>query len=311
LLGSYGVVVIDPAATELKRLFLPVLQQELFDPVSDKIVQTQTAKLNESYAGQAFSRPINLFYLKDDIRERIEQTGDNYHVVHTDIRWDKAGLQEEVENHPERFSPNVILRGLYQETILPNVAFIGGGSEVAYWLQLKGIFDHYKVFFPTLVLRQSFLVSDDKSNILQQKIGLTDEEMFQPTEQLVQYFVKQHASNDLELKTLEKEMQTVFDQIKDRATKIDGTLRASADAALTKMKYQMHVMEKKMLRAEKRNMADQISQIYKLKNKLFPNNSLQERYDTFMPFYLEKGSQFFDDLLEATLPYGDQFVILK
>ncbi len=311
LLGSYGVVVIDAADKDLKRLFLPVLQQELFQPVSDNIVQTQTKQLSEKYAGQAFSRPINLFYLKDDIRERIEQTEDGWHVVHTNIRWDKAALEAEVDAHPERFSPNVILRGLYQETILPDVAFIGGGSEVAYWLQLKGVFDHYKVFFPALVLRQSFLISDEKSNKLQEKIGLSDEEMFQSTEQLVQHFVKQHASNDLELKSLEKEMQCVFDRTKERAVKIDSTLRASADAALTKMKYQMHVMEKKMLRAEKRNMADQISQIYKLKNKLFPNNSLQERYDTFMPFYLEKGSVFFDELLAATLPYGDQFVILK
>ena len=311
LLGSYGIVVIDAAHRELKQLFLPVLKQELFQPVSDVIVHQQTNKLNENYAGQAFSRPINLFYLKDDIRERIEQTETGWHVVHTNISWDKASLESEVEQYPERFSPNVILRGLYQETILPDVAFVGGGSEVAYWLQLKGIFDHYKVFFPTLVLRQSFLISDDKSNKLQEKIGLSNEEMFQPTEQLVQLYVKQHATNDLELKTLEKEMQCTFEQIKERATKIDGTLRASADAALTKMKYQMHVMEKKMLRAEKRNMADQVSQIYKLKNKLFPNNSLQERYDTFMPFYLEKGSVFFDELLEATLPYGEQFVLLK
>lgn len=311
LLGSYGVVVIDSDDAELKQLFLPILKQELFQPVSDKIVQEQTKRLNESYNGQAFSRPINLFYLKDDIRERIEQTENGWQVLHTNIRWDKAGLEEEVEKHPERFSPNVILRGLFQETILPDVAFIGGGSEVAYWLQLKGVFEHYNTFFPALILRQSFLVSNPDANKLQQKIGLTDEEIFQPTEQLVQYFVKQHATNDLELKALEKEMQTVFEQIKEKATKIDGTLRASADAALTKMKYQMHVMEKKMLRAEKRNMADQVSQIYKLRNKLFPNNSLQERYDTFMPFYLEKGQLFFDELLEATLPYGDKFVILK
>lgn len=311
LLGSYGVVVIDAAHRELKRLFLPVLKEELFQPVSDTIVQEQTKRLNEHYSGQAFSRPINLFYLKDDIRERIEQTEKGWHVVHTDIHWDKEALESEVEQHPERFSPNVILRGLYQETILPDAAFIGGGSEVAYWLQLKGLFDHYKVFFPTLVLRQSFLVSDQKSNELQEKIGLSDEELFLPTEQLIPFYVKQHATNDLELKTLEKELQCVFEQIKERATKIDTTLRASADAALTKMRYQMHVMEKKMLRAEKRNMADQISQLYKLKNKLFPNNSLQERYDTFMPFYLEKGSVFFDELLKAALPYGDQFVILK
>jgi uncharacterized protein YllA (UPF0747 family) len=70
-------------------------------------------------------------------------------------------------------------------------------------------------------------------------------------------------------------------------------------------------MEKKMMRAEKRNMAEQLSQIYKLKSKLFPNESLQERYDTFMPYYLEQGWQFFDTLLDTTLPYGDQFLMIR
>lgn len=311
LLGEYGVVVIDPDEAALKQLFIPVLKQELFEPAADGIVRRQTALLNERYAGQAFSRPINLFYLKDDIRERIEKTEKGWQVLHTDIHFDKAQLQQEVEQHPERFSPNVILRGLFQETILPDVAFIGGGSEIAYWLQLKGAFEHYKVFFPALILRQSFLVSDAASNTLQQKLGLTDEEIFQSTEQLVQSYVKKHSTHDLELKQLEKEMQDVFDRIKEKATHIDATLKASAEAALTKMKYQVNAMEKKMLRAEKRNMADKIAQLYKLKKALFPNNSLQERYDTFMPFYIERGTAFFDDLLAATQPYGTQFVILK
>lgn len=311
LLGEYGVVVIDSDETALKQLFIPVLKQELFKPVSDDIVQQQTALLNKSYAGQAFSRPINLFYLKDDIRERIEKTEAGWQVLHTNIHFDQAQLEEEVENHPERFSPNVILRGLFQETILPDVAFIGGGSEVAYWLQLKGVFEHYKVFFPALILRQSFLIANEASNTLQQKLGLTDEETFLPSEQLVQCYVKKHSSHDLELKQLEKNMQDIFDRMKEKATHIDATLKASAEAALTKMKYQVHVMEKKMLRAEKRNMADKIAQLYKLKKSLFPNNSLQERYDTFMPFYIEHGTAFFDYLLEATLPYGSEFVILK
>lgn len=311
LLGSYGIVIIDSDNKALKKQFLSVLKQELFKPVSDVLVQAQSKKLNENYTAQAFSRPINLFYLKNDIRERIEQTADGFKVVHTNLHFTEQEMMTEVETHPERFSPNVILRGLFQETVLPNIAFIGGGSEVAYWLQLKTVFEHYNVFFPALVLRQSFLISDEASNLLQTKIGLSDEAIFQPTEQLVQNYVKQHAAHDLELAGLEKELQQTFEQIKEKAVKIDATLRGSADAALTKMKYQMQVMEKKMLRAEKRNMADSIARIYKLKNKLFPNNSLQERYDTFMPQYIYEGAAFFDKLLEATLPYGNQFVIIK
>lgn len=311
LLGRFGVVVLDPDDAALKALFAPVLREELMRPAAHDLVRETSEMLNRQYKAQAFSRPVNLFYLKDGIRERIEQEGDTWRVLRSDIRWDRAALEEELQQHPERFSPNVILRGLFQETILPDVAFIGGGSEVAYWLQLKSVFDHYNVFFPALVLRQSALWIDARSAALQQQTGLTDEALFQPTEKLVRTFVQQHTHNDLSLEALKQQMSQVWEQVKQKATEIDITLKSSAEAALTKMRYQMDLIEKKMMRAEKRNMGDQISRIYKLRNKLFPNESLQERYDTFMSYYLEQGDAFFDALLEHTLPYGDQFLILK
>jgi bacillithiol synthase len=310
-LGKYGVVVLDPDDAELKKLFIPVLKQELLQPAANGLVQKTSEALNKDYAAQAFSRPINLFYLKDDIRERIEQSGDEWKALRTNITWNKEALIKEVEEYPERFSPNVILRGLFQETILPDVAFIGGGSEVAYWLQLKPVFEHYKVFFPALVLRQSVLWIDQRSVNLQLKIGLSDEEIFQPSEKLVRLFVSKHSNKDLQLEDIRQQMSNVFEQIKTKATNIDVTLKASSEAALTKMRHQLDMMEKKMMRAEKRNMAEQLAQIYKLKNKLFPNESLQERYDTFMPYFLEQGEQFFDTLMDATLPYGDQFLLIK
>ncbi|WP_162903180.1 bacillithiol biosynthesis cysteine-adding enzyme BshC [Taibaiella koreensis] len=311
LLGQYGVVVIDPDDAALKQLFLPILHQELFAPRAHELVQQTSQALEQEYGAQAYSRPINLFYLKDDIRERIEQHGDEWRVLRSDIRWNRTGLEQELAAHPERFSPNVILRGLFQESILPNVAFIGGGSEVAYWLQLKPVFDHYKVFFPALVLRQSVLWIDAAASRLQRKTGLSDEELFQSSEKLVRAFVHKHTHKDLALEDTRQQLNQLFDQIKTKAVNVDITLRASAEAALTKMRHQLDTMEKKMMRAEKRNMAEQLSQIYKLKNRLFPNESLQERYDTFMPYFLEQGPAFFDILMEATLPYGNQFLVIR
>lgn len=311
LLGPFGVVVLDPDDAALKRNFLPVLKEELFQPKSFDLVKAPSDALNEQYKAQAFARPINLFYLKDDIRERIEKTSKGWKVVRTEIQWTEAELMAEVEAHPERFSPNVILRGLYQETILPDIAFIGGGSEVAYWLQLKPVFDHYKVFFPAVILRQSVLWMDKASYNLQKKIGLSNEELFQPAEHLVRSFVHKHTHKDLQLEDVRQQMSKVFEQIKTKATHIDVTLKSSAEAALTKIRHQLDTMEKKMMRAEKRNMAEQLNQIYKIKNKLFPNGSLQERYDTFMPYFLDHGTAFFETLFAATLPLGNQFLMIR
>lgn len=311
LLGQYGVVVLDADSAVLKRQFLPVLKQELLQPVADTLVQRASAKLNEQYSAQAFSRPINLFYLHNNIRERIEKNGNEWQVVRTDIKWTEAALIAELEQHPERFSPNVILRGLYQETILPNVAFIGGGSEVAYWLQLKEVFAHYHVFYPALILRQSSLFIDEKSYNLQHSLGLSNEQLFAPTEKIIRDFVVKNSQKDLQMNDALHQLNAVFEQIKVSATHVDITLKSSAEAALTKMKHQINVLEKKMMRAEKRNMSTKLAHIYKLKNQLFPNASLQERYDTFMPYYLSIGPHFFELILKATVPYGNQFAIVK
>ena len=94
-------------------------------------------------------------------------------VVHdTDIVFTKDELKDELRDYPERFSPNVILRGLYQEIILPNLAFIGGGGEFAYWLELKDLFLHYKVPFPVLIVRNSFLIIEKKYHQLIEKLNL-------------------------------------------------------------------------------------------------------------------------------------------
>lgn len=311
LLGTYGVVVIDADHPDLKKQFIPIMEQELMQPVSNQLVQYTTEILNQQYSAQAFSRPINLFYLYNDIRERIEKTDDYWHVVRTQIKWSNDELLTELNNHPERFSPNVILRGLYQETILPNVAFIGGGSEVAYWLQLKQVFEHYKVFYPTVVLRQSALLADNKATLLQRKTGLLDEEIFEPTEKIIRSFVFKHSQKDLHLEDTKQQLALIFEQVKNKAINIDITLKSSAEAVLTKIRHQINTIEKKMMRAEKRNMAEQLAHIYKLRTRLFPNESLQERYDTFMPYYLDLGQSFFDVLKEATLPYGNRFAIIR
>jgi uncharacterized protein YllA (UPF0747 family) len=139
---------------------IPVFREELLQQPAAAIIEKSAAALNEAdYKVQASAREINLFYLKDDIRNRIEKKGEQYQVVDTNLRFSQEEMLAELDTHPDRFSPNVILRGLYEETILPNIAFIGGGGETAYWLQLKGLFEYYKVPFPVLVLTEFIFVA--------------------------------------------------------------------------------------------------------------------------------------------------------
>lgn len=310
LFGKYGLIVIDPDDARLKGTFVEVMRDDLLHQQANDLVSRQAAALSEIYKAQAFPRPINLFYLIDGLRARIEQQGDKWIVIDTDIAWTEEALLEELRSHPERFSPNVILRGLFQETILPNVAFIGGGAEVAYWLQLKPVFEHYHVFYPVILLRQSVQIVDAQTERLRKQLGLEIKELFLPELELTNQYIASHSEDDITTIAEEAELKDIIFRLKNKATHIDQTLEPAAMAALTKMLYQLQVLQKKMLRAEKRKMQVQVDRINKLKAMSFPDGGLQERVENFMPYYLAEGPAFFDRVKAAIQPDANTFIVL-
>src|SRR6185437_14417945 len=263
------------------------------------------------YKTQANPRPINLFYLTDQLRERIEKKNGKWVVVNTDIQWNEQELLDELNTHPERFSPNVILRGVFQESILPDVAFIGGGSEVAYWMQLKTLFEHYNVFYPTVFLRQSVLWIEAPQHELREQLHLTINDIFKSEAELFRLYISRNSNDDWQTGEETIAMEKILGQLKQKATSLDPTLRASSEAVLAKIKYQLQNLEKKMLRAEKRKMQTQLLRISKLKNVIFPNNSPQERVENFSDYFLKYGYQFFDTLKDDMQPLKSQFLIIE
>ncbi|MEI9810861.1 MAG: bacillithiol biosynthesis BshC [Bacteroidota bacterium] len=179
-------------------------------------------------------------------------------------------LLEELENHPEYFSPNVILRGIFQETILPDIVFIGGGGELAYWLQYGDMFAHYKVPFPVLVLRNSFLVVEESWHEKIAKLGYTVEDFFLPEEQLLNKLVARDSKNQTKFNGSLTQVEQMYELFKKQAGQVDVSLTKHVEALKTKAVYRLQELEKKMLRAEKRKFADQQRQIHTIKSALFP-----------------------------------------
>lgn len=311
LFGRYGLVILNSDDDAFKRAIIPIMEDDLLHQVAHPIVTAQIEKLSAHYKAQASPRPINLFYLHDNLRERIEIAGNEWQVVNTDIRWNKESLLKELHAHPERFSPNVILRGLFQESILPNVAFIGGGAEVAYWLQLKPLFEHYKIFYPTILLRQSVLWVEQKEAVLRKKLGLSVPDIFKPEPELLNEYVMTHTDSHWQTTQEIAATESIFTSIKEKATILDPTLKASSEAAFIKVKRQLQILEKKMLRAEKRKMQTQLANVSKLKHLLFPGNSLQERVANFIDYYPLYGQAFFDTLKDAIQPLQSQFLVIE
>ncbi len=219
-------------------------------------------------------------------------------------------MQKEIADFPERFSPNVVMRPLYQEYILPNIAYIGGGAEVVYWLELKSSFDHYKVDFPILILRNSGLVIPRQPASKIARMELSPCELFKSTDAIKTDWVKKHSDHELSLRQEWGEMQQVFEKLKLRSSKIDPTLALSANAVQARLEHAISNLEKKLIRAEKRNHETRLEQIDHIKAELFPKESLQERSENFGLFYVKWGQTFIDELIRNFDPLDFKFTVL-
>jgi len=311
LLGKFGLVVIDADAKNLKQLFKPIASFDLEAGQTESILSPTFSQMKAwGYSSQAFVRPVNLFYLKEGLRQRFEKTNDDWQVVGTALQFNKQQLLEELDQYPERFSPNVILRGLYQSLILPDIAFIGGGSEVAYWIPLLPLFKKMGIPFPVLVLRNSFLLTSAEQSSALAKMNVEAADLFEPIGELIKRF---YATADKQNSSLSEELaylQAFYKKLTQKAEALDYTLKAHAESIGKSGDRLLRGMEKKMARATKRKYADTEKKLHALKNALFPAEQLQERYENIGVYYARYGNTIFDKILEASTPLESHFTII-
>ena len=309
LFATYGLVVLIADRAAFKRQMIAVFEDDLFRQEPSRIVNETIEQLSKSYDIQANPRDINLFYLKDDLRGRIGQVGDRYKVLGSDLTFSEQELRDELHRYPERFSPNVILRGLFQETILPNLAFVGGGGETAYWLELKGLFDHYQTPFPVLALRSSFLLVEGEWMEKMERAGFGVGDLFRDEEDLMNELVKRDSNQTLSLEEEIAAANQYYEGLKALARPVDPTLEEHVAALQMKAVEPIRLLEKKLLKAEKRKFGDQQRQIHAVKEALFPKGNLQERVENILPWYATHGPSIIHDLY-AHSPVWGEFVVL-
>jgi len=312
LFCKYGLVILQADNPQLKQLFVEEMKQELLEQSIYKQANKTNEKYGATYKIQAKPREINLFYLKDSLRERIvkNETTQLYEVLNTNLKFSEDDLLKELNNSPERFSPNVLMRPLYQEKILPNLAYIGGGGELAYWLELKQTFEHFNINFPMLVLRNSALLIDKKTNAKWQNTGFSITQLFYPFDVLSKTFIKQNKAIEIDFSEHRNHLQNLKNILEKEALYIDPNLKKPLEAEFVKMHKSLQNLEQKMIRAAKRKSSKPLNQIENIQNKLLPNGGLAERYNNFMPYYLKWGNAFFDTLFKHFNCLEKQFLVL-
>ena len=313
LFGSYGLVIIDADESRLKKEFAPILSDDIFNNTNADLVNESIQKLSElGIKAMVNPRSINVFYLTEKFRQRIEKNKDgNFSIVNTDLVFTAEQLKNELEQHPERFSPNVVLRSLYQEKTLPNIAYVGGAGELSYWMEYKKMFERHNVFFPILMLRNSILFVDEASSLKIKKINLQVTDFFTETELLIKQYVTGLANENNNFEVEGQALKKLYENISTKVASVDITLKASVDADLQKAFNGLKAMEQKLLRAEKQKHETTITQIKKVKEKLFPENVLQERVDNFIPHFAKHGNNYIEMLKENCKPFEGKFVVLE
>ena len=311
LFASFGLLVLLPDSRKLKTAFIPVMEKELLKGFSHKAVEETVATLPQKYKAQASGREINLFYLSDNSRERIEEANGQWSVVNSNKTFSREEILNELHQFPERFSPNVILRPVFQETILPGIVFIGGGGELAYWMELKKVFEAVDVPYPIMVLRNSFMLVEKNDAAIIKKLDISYEEIFMTEFNLMNKLVKRDSMLQLTLDKEKTALQLYYEQLKTVAAKVDSSLLQHVEALCTKALKRIVELEKKLMRAEKQKFEAEQRQLKKVKTNLFPNNNLQERIENFMSFYGKWGNEFLDIIYENSLSLEQEFGIIE
>lgn len=311
IFGRFGLLMLDGDDPELKELMIQAFESDLTDNTAFHLIGETNRYLEQhQYKIQVNPREINLFYLGDgNIRERIVCNDGSYSVLNTGFEFSREEMISELRNHPDKFSPNVILRPLFQETVLPNIAYIGGFGETAYWLQLRDFFTEMKVDYPLIIGRNSVLILSSVQRRKLERLSVDFSDLLLPLREIVNRNIAQNSSLKIDFEKYESELNRIFDELEEKAVATDPTFSKMVAAQRTKQLKGLDKMVKRLTRAERRYHSERAERIEEIYSELFPKNKLQERVVNFSEFQLEYGFDFINEVLDEIKPIDFCFTI--
>jgi len=310
LFAGSNLLVVDGNDAELKNLFVEEMLDDAFNHSAYRLVSETAELVEKNYKVQVTPREINLFYLEAENRGRIIQSEQGrYEIAGSEKVFTAGELEAEIKLHPERFSPNVVLRPLYQEKILPNLAYIGGPGEIAYWLELLSTFMHYKIPFPVLMPRNSFMVLDEQVSRKMEKAGVKTKDLFSSREELLKKAIKGTDEVHTAFEKLKFEIGKSFESVAPVVTEIDQTLNGSLEAEQQKVKKGVDHFTEKLFRAMRRKEEVTVSQVEWILNRLYPDGVLQERKINILAIAGDKA--FVSAITDWCDPFSSSFDIIS
>lgn len=308
--GNYGLLVLNPDDSRLKSLFEQVMTEEVSEKKAYQAMQPLIQKWGEIWQinklePQVKPREINLFFLHQKRRHRIVPDEKGVFTAGNQVWSNTEQLLAQIKLEPEKFSPNVVLRPLYQEIILPNIAYVGGPGEIHYWLELKPVFDAYGITFPVLLPRLSVMALSEKANQKWIGLGLDWDDFGGSLENIQKKQLRQLNEISLNWDAAKQELEGIYENLKTGVHKIEPTLQPAVLAELNKSLQGIEQLKGRVNKALKQKNETVLRQSEKIYSELFPGGIPQERVETGLGLEWQIGEGFVKLLAEREITPGD------
>jgi bacillithiol synthase len=303
LFDEYGLIIFDPQDPKVKLLLKPIFQKEIddFSLQTQKLIQV-SAKLEESYHAQVKVKPVNLFYHTDDGRYSVEPVDYIFKLRRKRKQFTKEEILTEIENSPENFSPNVLLRPICQDYLFPTGFYIAGPSEISYFAQITPLYDFYDLIPPIVFPRSSVTILEKNVGAALDKYDLTMYDIFPGLDELKEKVISELSENNIEkaFEEVSTEIELSFDRLKENLFAIDKSLVDASSRYKEKVISSVNELKTKAAKAQEAKHETTIRQLTRISNLLYPLGNLQEREINFTYFYNKYGKDFirkiYDDI---------------
>lgn len=291
IFAEFGLLMIDGDHVLLKNQMQNIFKEELVNQTTHHFSQENVKFLTEKYGKvQVNPREINLFYLSDT-RNRIEFDGEQFQIVDKNLTF----TLEELAEDWSKISPNALLRPVFQEKVLPNIAYIGGNAEIMYWLEMPKVFEKFGIEFPLLVPRNSMLFLRKKTLDKIEKSGVALQDFLGDFQKFLNQKLLKESELNADLESREQLLKENFETLKNKASLTAVTFRNMVEAEETRQLKSFQKFKKRLLRAEKILHADKIDYLQRLYSEIHPANNWQERSLNFSVFFAENGEKWLEN----------------
>ncbi len=261
-------------------------------------IEKQSSELENEFHRQVMNGDSNLFYISEtEGRQKLNREGKGW--VAGEKSWAEAELLEDIQKHPEKFSPNVFLRPVIQDVLLPTLGYVAGPGELAYYGQMKDFYHQFGLQMPPIFPRFCGTIIESGISRIVEKLPFSFCEYGKRIEDLESAFIEQTETVDLEqvFGEWKQKLEESAEEPLKVINEIDPTLDGTVGKTVAGFGNELDKLKGRVYRSIKKQEETQLSRIEKIKVNLFPDGGLQERAVSPVYFMNKYGVEIWNELL--------------